>query len=121
MTGKTLKIEIRGRQEFFREAREALEGVSQGAMPKKPSEGLFFEDLKTLMDNLTPGRMNLLKDLHNAGHVSVAELARRLRRQTRTVERDIRKLADPGLIEIGDEGLVSAPYEKIQVVISLGA
>lgn len=121
MTGKTLRVGIRSRQEFFREARETLERVSQGAVTEKPSEGLFFEDLKTLLDNLTPGRMNLMKELHNAGHVSVVELARRLRRQTRTVEKDIRGLADLGLVEIGDDGLVSAPYEKIQVVINLEA
>lgn len=121
MIWKTLKIEIRSRQELFREARETLERVSQGAIPEMPSEGLFFEDLKTLLDNLTPGLINLLKELHGAGRISAADLARRLRRQARTVEKDIRGLADLGLVEIGDDGLVSAPYDKIQVVISLGA
>ena len=117
---KNVKVEVKGIEESAMEAVRAWERAEQSLAPEEPMDRLYFESLETLLNVLTPRRLDLLKTLHETGPSSVRALARTSQRDYKNVHQDIRLLEKVGLIQ-RKEGKVSAPWERIIAEIRLAA
>jgi len=118
---KNIRVEIRGEDESAREFVKAWHRAEAGDPVEEPVERLYFQDLATLLQVLTPRRLELLKTLHDAGPESVRALARRLSRDYKNVYHDVQALERSGLIVRTADKLLSAPWERVVAEISLAA
>lgn len=121
MEEKTLQVGVKSREDFFKGARQVLQGVEQGLVPEKPLVGLFFEDLRTLLKYLTPKRWDLLDVLHREGPMTTHALSKRLGRHYKNVHEDMKVIESLGLIERNEEGRIFAPYDRILAELRLAA
>jgi predicted transcriptional regulator len=80
---------------------------------------LSFESARTLFSELTPARVDLLGTLRRAGPCSVSALAKAAQRNYSNVHTDVTRLEELGLIERTKDGLVSVPYESVEIVLPL--
>ena len=118
---KDIRVEIRGEDESAQEFVKAWRRAEAGEPAEEPVERLYFQDLATLLQALTPRRLELLKALHDGGPESVRALARRLTRDYKNVYHDVQALERVGLIVRTADKLLSAPWEKVVAEISLAA
>jgi predicted transcriptional regulator len=77
-----------------------------------------FPDLPSMLNALTPKRLELLRDVHRAPAASVKALATRLGRDYKRVHEDVETLAASGLLQ-REDGRVSAPYDAITAEMRL--
>lgn len=119
--GKNIRVEIRTEEESAREFVKAWRRAEAGEPAEEPVERLYFQDLGTLLQVLTPRRLELLKVLHEAGTASVRALAKRLSRDYKNVYHDVQMLERVGLIIKTADKRLSAPWEKVVAEISLAA
>ena len=64
---------------------------------------------------LTPACLDLLDTLRRAGACSVYALAKAAERNCSNVHSDVSRLEDLALIERSDDGMVSVPFESIEI------
>jgi predicted transcriptional regulator len=107
------KISIKTTDEFFGEALDWASQIDQGFVPEKPIERLYFSDIKTLLQNLTPKRFELLNVLHRTGALSINALATQLKRHYKNVFDDVKCLEMLGLYLV--------PWDEIETTIRLAA
>lgn len=119
---RDFKIEIRSQslEAMGRDFIQAWHDTEEGKVAA-PSERVYFEDLKTLVQILTAKRIEVLKVLHENGPLSIRALAKMLRRDYKNVHQDIQLLERIGLVEETENGLVAAPFERIVAEIKLAA
>lgn len=86
-----------------------------------PEVHLNFEDFSMLIALLTPRRFELLKQLRQAGPISIRALAKTLNRDYKNVHSDTVALEEAGLIARNAEGLIVAPWDVIDAHVSLVA
>lgn len=91
-------------------------GARKGAVG--PEDNLTFVSWEALAKAMTGKRLELLRHLRRRRAASVAELARRLKRDYKRVHQDVEALEAAGLIARDDRGL-SADYAEIRTVIAL--
>ena len=77
-----------------------------------------FPDLRSMLNALTPKRLELLRNVHREPAPSVKALAARLGRDYKRVYEDVETLAASGLLE-REDGRVSAPYDAITAEMRL--
>jgi len=77
-----------------------------------------FPDLPSMLNALTPKRLELLRDVHREPAASVKALAERLGRDYKRVHEDVETLAASGLLQ-REDGRVSAPYDAITAEMRL--
>ena len=94
---------------------EALERGEQSV----PYFGVGFADMGQLFAVFTPRRWNLLAALREGGPMSIAELARRVKRDYKNVHGDVEKLVEWQAVEKDEKGRVFAPYSEIVVDVRL--
>jgi predicted transcriptional regulator len=70
---------------------------------------------------LTPGRLEVLKMLHQAGPLSVRALAGRMKRDYKNVHHDLQVLERVGLVMRSTEGKLTASVAEIVAEIALAA
>ena len=75
---------------------------------------LTLEDLPRLLATLTPARWTLVARLRDAGPLSIYELAKRLERDYKNVHTDVSRLIELGLVERGERGRVSVPWDVVR-------
>ncbi len=75
---------------------------------------LTLEDLPRLLATLTPARWALLGRLREAGRLTIYELAKRLARDYKNVHTDVSRMIELGLIERGEDGRVSVPWDAVR-------
>lgn len=109
---KDIKVEIRAEEESAQEFVKAWRRAEAGEGAEAPVERLYFQDLGTLLQILTPRRLELLKVLHEARHESVRSLARRLHRDYKNVYNDAQALERVGLIVRTADKRLSAPWRR---------
>jgi len=95
--------------------------ATRGKPAEQQIERLYFEDLPTMLKVLTPGRLEVLKMLHQAGPLSVRALAGRMKRDYKNVHHDLQVLERVGLVMRSTEGKLTAPWTKIVAEIALAA
>jgi predicted transcriptional regulator len=120
---RDFKIEIKNHSinELGKEFIQAWQDAEKGKVPKTPIERVSFENLKTLVQVLTPKRMEVLSVLHDNGPLAIRALAKLLHRDYKNVHQDIQILERIGLVEETIEGLVAAPFNRIVAEIQLAA
>ena len=67
----------------------------------------------------TPRRWTVLATLREAGPLTVAELARRVKRDYKNVHGDIEKLREWRAVVKDEQGRIHAPYAEIVVQVRL--
>lgn len=121
MTKRDFQIGIKKREEVFKEIRDVWKQAERGQAPQVPVERLYFEDLKTLLKNLTPRRMELLEELRRSGPRSINAVAKQLHRHYKNVYEDVRALERLGLIEQNSNSLYTVPWDEVVTTIKLAA
>jgi len=109
-------IEVSRRDSVFRTAAEQLAGARQG---RSPHFRLSFESARSLFAELTPARLDLLDTLRRLGPCSVYALAKAAARNYSNVHTDVARLIELGLVERGDDGAVSVPFESVEIRVAL--
>ena len=109
-------IEVNRKGSAVRAARQQLVVARQG---RQPDFRLSFESAKSLFAELTPARLDLLDTLRGVGPCSVYALAKAAERNYSNVHTDVVRLEELGLVERGDEGAVSVPYEAVEILLPL--
>lgn len=102
----------------FARATAAIKAAKQGRRIK-PYFGAGFDDVGEMLSVFTPKRWELIGALRESGAISVAELARRLKRDYSNVHNDCERLIEWMALEKDDNGLVFAPYSEIVVGMKL--
>jgi predicted transcriptional regulator len=81
---------------------------------RSPLSVLSLMDLPLLLRTLTPARWELLDRLREAGPLSIYQLAKRLKRDYKNVHTDVSRMVEIGLVEKGDDGRVSVPWDVVR-------
>jgi predicted transcriptional regulator len=87
--------------------------------PAQPYFGVGFDDVGELFSVFTTKRWELIGALREGGAMTIAELARRLKRDYKNVYNDCERLVEWMAIEKDENGLVFAPYAEIVVDMKL--
>lgn len=77
-----------------------------------------FLDLRTMLDTLSPKRLELLTHVRQHGADNVRELATTIERDYKNVHQDVAALEAAGLL-IRDGRKLSAPWDELQASVSL--
>ena len=77
-------------------------------------------DLEAMRSALTPRRLDLLRRVNRRPAGTVADLARALKRDYKRVHDDVVALTHAGLI-VRDANGIRAPFDSVQVIVSLDA
>ena len=80
-------------------------------------EHLAFESLEGLLATLSPKRIELVRFVRRRPNLSIAAVARGLKRDYKRVHGDIRALEAAGLLEEGENGL-RAPFSGVDAQLS---
>jgi len=99
-------------------AKAAMLAAKQGKTIQ-PYFGVGFGDVGEMFAVFTPKRWELIGALRENGPLSVAELARLLKRDYKNVHNDCERLSAWMAIEKDENGLVFAPYSEIVVDMKL--
>ncbi len=99
-------------------ASAAMKAARQGK-PVHPYFGVGFDDVGELFSVFTPKRWELIGALREGGAMTVAELARQLKRDYKNVYNDCERLIEWMAIEKDENGQVFAPYNEIVVDMKL--
>jgi predicted transcriptional regulator len=99
-------------------ATQTLEALDRGETPP-PYFGVGFSDIGQLFSVFTPRRWDLLAVLRENGPMTIAALARCLKRDYKNVHSDVGKLCEWQAIEKDEQNRVVAPYSEIVVDVRL--
>lgn len=99
-------------------ATAAMKAAQKGSRIK-PFFGAGFNDVGEMFSVFTPKRWELIGALRKSGAITVAELARQLKRDYSNVHNDCERLIEWMAIERDENGLVFAPYSRIVVGMKL--
>lgn len=99
-------------------ATAAMKAAKQGKRIK-PYFGVGFDNVGEMLSVFTPKRWELIGALRESGAISVAELARRLKRDYSNVHSDCERLIEWMAIEKDENGFIFAPYSEIVVGMKL--
>jgi predicted transcriptional regulator len=102
----------------FARAADAMKAAKQGKFAQ-PYFGVGFDDVGELFSVFTPKRWELIGALREGGAMTIAELARQLKRDYKNVYSDCERLIEWMAIEKDEKGLVFAPYNEIVVDMKL--
>ncbi|HLT78381.1 MAG TPA: hypothetical protein VKZ87_13435 [Ferrovibrio sp.] len=83
-----------------------------------PEYRLQFESWESLVQTLTPKRLELIRYVRKHPVRRVTELARGLKRDYRNVHSDVAALSEAGLLEKTEQGF-RAPFDRIATEITL--
>ena len=93
---------------------DAFKGREQGAL-------ITFATPELLWKVITPKRWELLRAMTGAGPVAIREVARRVRRDVKSVHGDVQALLRSGVLDRAEDGRVVFPYDEIHVDFVLRA
>lgn len=79
---------------------------------------ITFLDVQTLLDTLSPKRLELLRHVHNHETGSVRDLAQALGRDYKNVHTDVTVLESAGLL-VREGRKLRAPWDEVQAKVSL--
>ena len=110
----TVVLEVRSLADTLADASHAMK------TGKADSEArIGFASPELLWQVLTAKRWELLKALCGAGHISIRELARRVGRDVKAVQGDVKALLNAGVLCHGAESGVEFPFEAVKVEFML--
>ena len=109
-------IEVAKRGSAVHAARQQVAAAKRGQVC---DFRLSFESARALFAELTPARVDLLDSLRRFGPCSVYALAKAAERNYSNVHSDVGRLEQLGLIERGEAGSISVPYESVEIRLPL--
>jgi len=118
---RDFKVGIVTEDEFNAEVRELLANADKGIFPEKAVERVYFGDMKTFLEHITPKRFTLLDTLHKSGAMTIYALAKLLKRNYKNVHNDVKALESIGLVEKDEAGRYLVPWEEITASTRLAA
>ena len=98
---------------------EAAWHLASGRKPPAPLALLSFADLPLLVKNLTPARWELLKQLKDAGPLTIFALAKQLGRDYKNVHTDVTRLVELKLVDKSEDGQISVPWQAVRAELRL--
>jgi len=105
-------------EESLRRAADSMKAIERGQQPE-PYFSVGFEDIGQMLAVFTPKRWELIGVLRSSGPLTVAELARRLRRDDKNVHGDVESLMEWMTVERDEQGCVFMPWSEIIVDMHL--
>ncbi|MEB3292803.1 MAG: hypothetical protein VKJ24_06560 [Synechococcales bacterium] len=106
-------IELHRQGSIFEAVQQQL---ADAQIEKKPIDyHLGFDSARALFSDLTPARIDLLNTLRSIGSSSIYALAKTADRNYSNVHTDVSRLVELGLIERSEDGMVSVPFEAIEI------
>ncbi len=99
MKVKRIDIGIKGLKESLKDFAETWKKLEGGKKVKK-EEGIYFDSINTMKVALTNSRLLILKTIRERHPQSVYELAKILGRDLKSVNQDLKLLAEIGLVTI---------------------
>jgi predicted transcriptional regulator len=116
---KTLNVTVgESLQDASARAKAAMQAVQSGKKVA-PYFGVSFAEIGQLLATFTPKRWELIATLRSHGPMSVAALARQLKRDYKNVHTDVTQLIEWMAIERREDGLVEVPWSEIVVDMKL--
>lgn len=112
-------IEIPGPNAYFERALAAASRADAGNPPEEADYHLGFADASQLFGALSPARLALVQALKSIGPSSIRALAVHLGRNYSNVHGDVTALLDLRILERDNEGLVSVPWDGLEIHLSL--
>src|SRR5438874_150755 len=109
-----VRIGISSLEETKARMLRAFDGEEQGAF-------ISFPTVELLWKVITPKRWELLRAMAGTEPLSIRELARRARRDVKSVHGDVQALLKAGVLEHADDGRILFPYDEIHVDFILHA
>jgi predicted transcriptional regulator len=94
--------------------RRAFQGKEQGAF-------ISFGSAELMWKVITPKRWEVLRAMTGAGPIAIREVARRVKRDVKSVHGDVQALLRAGVIDRTKEGPIVFPHDKIHVDFVLSA
>ena len=122
MKVKKIDIGIKGLKESLKDFAETWKKLEGGKKVKK-EEGIYFDYINTMKVALTNSRLLILKTIRERHPQSVYELAKILGRDLKSVNQDLKLLAEIGLVTIekaevnGKKVIPHVDYGKILLEI----
>jgi predicted transcriptional regulator len=107
-------IGISSAEEAKARATRAFAGERQGAF-------VSFPTVELLWKVITPKRWELLRLLCGSEPLSIREIARRAKRDVKSVHGDVQALLAAGVLDRGDDRRVVFPYDEVHVDFVLRA
>ena len=99
-------------------AAQTMEALYRGDTPE-PYFAVGFSDIGQLLAVFTPRRWELLATLREDGPMTIAALARRLKRDYKNVHNDVEKLAEWQAVEKDEQNRIVAPFSEIVMDVRL--
>lgn len=96
---KTLTIKIKPVGEGLEGFRETFKALAAGRRVSR-REGVYFTSIEAARNLLTPTRLALLRTVRRQHPRSIYELAKRLNRDLKNVQADLRILEEYGLVRM---------------------
>lgn len=118
---RDFQVGIISETDFNNEVMGILENAEKGIIPEEPIERVYFGDMKTFLEHITPKRFILLDALHKSNAMTIYALAKMLKRHYKNVHDDVKALESIGLIEKDENGLYSVPWCEITATTKLAA
>lgn len=107
MNEATLIIGVRSMDDFFEGIAESVEAHGQ------TTPSLYFPSAEDLFKTIGGKRWAILQALAGQRAVGVRELARRVKREVKSVHRDTEALVAGGVIDKDQDGKLQFPYTRI--------
>ena len=122
MTNRDMHIGIGSMEQFGADFIQAWRRGEKSVVGEAQMEQVCFLDLATLLNILTPKRLEILQTLQHQSGITTYELAKSLGRHYKNVHTDVSLLKNIGLIEADGPGTVlRVPFKKIRAEIDLAA
>ncbi|MBF0135089.1 MAG: hypothetical protein H7833_00125 [Magnetococcus sp. DMHC-1] len=110
---RQVKIGVADHRQIAQEFVTAWKRAERGDAPEEPVERLYFADMITLFETLTPVRLRLLVMLHREGPSSIRSLSQKLHRDYKNVHTDVGILSQAGLIIKDRQDRLTSPWTSI--------
>lgn len=116
---QVLNIQVRaGIKNTLDQFQDTLEALHNGKHTE-PHFSVGFENVSQMLGIFTPKRWELLACLREQGAMTIAELARQLKRNYKNVHNDVERLTEWLAVEKNEAGEVFTPYSEVVVDIHL--
>jgi predicted transcriptional regulator len=118
---RNFKVGVISEEDFNQEVMDVLKKAEEGIFPEEPVERVYFGDMRTFLEYITPKRFALLEALHKSEPMSIYALAKFLNRHYKNVHDDIKTLEQIGLVEKNEQGRYVVPWDEITTTAKLAA
>jgi predicted transcriptional regulator len=121
---KNIEIEVKSIHDSLNEAAEVMEKISRGE-PVKTRRILSFTTLDLMRKFLTPERLKLMGIIRRQKPKSIYALAKLAKRDAKSVNTDVKVLADLGVVGLRkvkakkNKYIPTVSFDKINVAIEL--